>query len=125
MKGKELVEAYPKAASLAKDWLINNIRSIQKERDDVPDVFVDSMIGIIDDTLIRYIDNTPHSLFEMFDDSSIHISIIVRGTKSNRVTFNYRIIPRDKKDVSKSSDDRKTIERYAIEDAFETLNNML
>lgn len=125
MKGKELVEAYPKAASLAKDWLINNIKLIQKERDDVPDEFVTSMIGIVDDTLIRYIDNNPHSLFEMFDDSSIHISIIVRSLKDEKVSFNYRIIPRDKKDASRSSDDRKTIERYAVEDAFELLNNML
>lgn len=126
MEGQVLVETYPKAASIIKDSIINNIKKSMRINDDQlgRDFIKDIIDNQIDGLLINMIENSPHSLFDIFDNNNIYISIVVRNNK-NGVLFNYRIVPRDKKNSSRSSKDRKTIEYYAIEDAFETLNNQL
>lgn len=124
MKGQELIEAYPKAVGVIKDCIINKMRKDFSELGIDDKMFLVDTINRIDNLLINMIESSPHSLFEIFDDNGIYISIIVRNNKSG-ILFNYRIVPRDKKNSSRSSNDRKTIEYYAIEDAFETLNNML
>lgn len=126
MEGQVLVETYPKAASIIKDSIINNIKKSMRINDDQlgRDFIKDIIDNQIDGLLINMIENSPHSLFDIFDNNNIYISIVVRNNK-NGVLFNYRIVPRDKKNSSRSSKDRKTIEGYAIEDAFETLNNQL
>jgi predicted nucleic acid-binding Zn ribbon protein len=126
MEGQVLVETYPKAASIIKDSIINNIKKSMRINDDQlgRDFIKDIIDNQIDGLLIDMIENSPHSLFDIFDNNNIYIYIVVRNNK-NGVLFNYRIVPRDKKNSSRSSKDRKTIEYYAIEDAFETLNNQL
>ena len=126
MQGQELIEAYLKATGVIKDCLISKIKKeFSLSNNEIESQFIDDIvINQIDGMLINMIENSPHSLFEMFDDNGIYISIIVRRNKDG-VLFNYRIVPRDKNNSSRSSKDRKTIEYYAIEDAFETLNNTL
>lgn len=127
MKGQDLMEQYPKATIVVKGFIIDKIKKGLKltSGSDIDDIFLDGMIEHADSLLINMIENSPHSLFEVFDSSSIYISIIVRHIKDNEVLFNYRIVPRDKKNSSRSSKDRMTIESYAIEDAFEMLDNIL
>ena len=124
MKGQELIETYPKATGIVKDCIINKIRKDFSELDIDDKMFLTNTINRVDSLLINMIENSPHSLFETFDDNGIYISIVVRSSKDG-VLFNYRIVPRDKTNSSRSSKDRKTIEYYAIEDAFEILNNTL
>ena len=120
MNGTTITELYPEAVSIAKGWFINKL----SELPDVSEEFIESFKNNVENVIINMIDNSPHSLFEMFDSYSIHISIIVRQL-AGKIRFNYRILPRDKKNASKTSNDRMTIERYAVEDAFEMLNERL
>lgn len=126
MKGQDLIEQYPKAISVVRSLIISRLKEEVAGSDSgITDEFISMIFNQEDKLLINMIDNSPHSLFEIFDINSIYISIIVRRTKDNNVLFNYKIIPRDKKNSSCSSKDRRIIESYAIEDAFEMLENSL
>ena len=117
MKGIELLEKYPESAKIIRAWFLEKmIESLQTA--DVPDEFKDMMreTGIEDDKLSIMIDSNPRMLLDVFDDNDIIISI------SYSSKFMIAINGFDHGERYKT---RKEAELFAIDAAFEILENKL
>jgi hypothetical protein len=122
MKGIELLEKYTASAIVIRAWFLEKmIESLQTS--DVPDDFKDMMreTGIEDDKLAIMIDANPRMLFDVFDENDISINII--RTNNSNEEWDWELIPGPQENsVCKS---RKEAELFAIEAAFEILENKL
>tara|TARA_R110000868_G_scaffold333425_2_gene594258 strand:+ start:742 stop:1137 length:396 start_codon:yes stop_codon:yes gene_type:complete len=117
MKGLELIEKYPLAAKVIKDWfLIQMIESLKSEA--IDEEFKNFMReqGVEDDKMGTLIELNPRMLFDVFDDNDIIISI------SYSSKFMIAINGFDYGERYKT---RKEAELYAIEAAFEILEEKL
>lgn len=121
MKAIELFEKYPLATEVVRDWFIRKMVESVNEDSDVPEDFKKFMIeqGIPNERLSIFIDTNPRSLFDVFDENDI---IIIIGYHEN-FGFNYAVC--EDKDQQRYYKTRKEAESFAIEFAFEMLEDKL
>lgn len=118
MNGLELLEKYPRAASVIKNWLLwKMIEALQNES--IDEEFKQYMRdqGIENDKIAPMIDANPRMLFDIFDEHEVFISINVVDKK-----FTYRI---DNLVNPTEYSTRKECELISITRAFEILENKL
>ena len=126
MTGKELLEAYPKAAeTVVKYYSEQFIKSI--EAGDVSDEIKEYAKGQTIDLeyVATFMDINPRGLFDVFDSNGVYIEILVDLTKDDAL-FSYVIdgnIMSNVEGVLYNS--RIEAEKVAIEKAFELLNDKL
>ena len=119
MKGIELLEKYTASAVVIKAWFLEKmIESLQTS--DVPDDFKNMMreTGIEDDKLAIMIDANPRMLLDVFDDNNI----IIENFLYPDGTFTIKI---GNQTTTQSWKTRKEAEAFAIEAAFEILEDKL
>jgi len=119
MSGLEILTTYPIAAKVVKDWILSQMLESFKD-ESVPDSFKDFIFqqGLEDDKISVMIDANPRFLFDVFDDCDIIIETIVFPDK----TFSCKI---GKEATTNSWKTRKESEMFAIEAAFQILNNRI
>jgi hypothetical protein len=119
MKGILLLEKYPASAEIVRAWFME--RMIESFKDEnVPDEFKDFMReqGIDNDKLGTMIDVNPRMLLDVFDENDV---IIVIKYHDN-FGFTWAVEEADDQSFHKT---RKEAELFAIEVAFEILENKL
>ena len=119
MKGIELLNKYPESAKIIRAWFLEKmIESLQTA--DVPDEFKDMMreTGIEDDKLSIMIDSNPRMLLDVFDDNGI----VIENSLYPDGTFTIKI---GNQATTQSWKTRKESELFAIDAAFEILENKL
>ena len=119
MKGIELLNKYPESAKIIRAWFLEKmIESLQTA--DVPDEFKDMMreTGIEDDKLAIMIDSNPRMLLDVFDDNDI----VIENSLYPDGTFTIKI---GNQATTQSWKTRKESELFAIDAAFEILENKL
>jgi AICAR transformylase/IMP cyclohydrolase PurH len=116
MEATKLLENYPKAAIVVKQWYLEKMLE-SLNNDSLPEDFKEHVRkeGVDDDKIAAVIDIGPRALFDVFDENHIYIQINV-----NTPHFSYAINEEDA--VIGSWQLRKEAERAAIEQAFELLN---
>ena len=119
MKGLELLENYPYAAVVVRAWFLERmIESLEDEN--VPDDFKNFMReqGIDNDKLGVMIDANPRMLFDVFDENDVIIIIKYH----DNFGFSWAVEEADDQSFYKT---RKEAEAFAIEVAFDILENQL
>jgi hypothetical protein len=118
MKGLELLESYPAAAKLIKEWFYEAMLNSLKDESITEDfrTFMTEQ-GIDNDKIGILIDANPRMLFDVFDEHEVFISINVVDKK-----FTYRI---DNLVNPTEYSTRKECELISITRAFEILENKL
>jgi hypothetical protein len=124
MKGLELIEKYPLAGKIVKDWFLKEMINSFKD-ETVPTEFKDFMLeqGIDDDKIGTLIDVNPRMLLDVFDENEVFIFIHYMDVKDN-VEFFHSFKNTDTNPV-KLFKTRKEAEAFAIDAAFEILENLL
>ena len=119
MKGLELIEKYPLAGKVIKEWFFKSMLESFKD-DSVPDEFKEFMLeqGIEDDKIGTLIDVNPRMLFDVFDDNDI----VIENSLYPSGEFTIKI---GNQATTQSWKKRKEAELFAIEAAFEILENKL
>ena len=129
MTGLELLEKYPLAKNIVKDWFLNSMLESFKD-EDVPDEFKEFMLeqGIEDDKVGKLIDVNVRILFDVFDENGIIIYFMIFSSPEG-VRFSAAIhIGHDEEvpnPIGKQYNTRKEAEHAAVEAAFEILENKL
>lgn len=129
MKGIDLLEKYPASAKVIKEWFLQSMIDSFKD-DTVPEEFKQFMLeqGIEDDKVGTLIDVNPRMLLDVFDEHDIIIYFIIfstpQGVKFSGAihTGNNEVKPNP---IGKQYNTRKEAELFAIEAAFEILENKL
>ena len=124
MTGLELLEKYPRAASVIKNWLLwKMVDALQNEL--IDEEFKQYMRdqGIENDKIAPMIDANPRMLFDVFDEHEVFIFIQYMDVKDSVEFFHtFRNIDTNPVKLFKT---RKEAELFAIEAAFEILENKL
>jgi hypothetical protein len=120
MKGLELIEKYPAAGKVVKEWFFKSMLESFKD-ETVPDEFKEFMLeqGIEDDKIGTLIDINPRMLLDVFDENEIFIGTNVTQKDAFHCTINNSLSP------GGTHYTRKEAELFAIEAAFEILENKL
>lgn len=119
MSGIDLLNKYTASAVVIREWFLEKmIESLQTS--DVPEEFKQMMreTGIENDKLSIMIDANPRMLLDVFDDNNIVIENFLYPDK----TFTIKI---GNQATTQSWKTRKEAESFAIEGAFEILENKL
>jgi hypothetical protein len=119
MSGLELLEKYPLAAKVVRDWFLNQM--IESFKDDtVPDGFKDYMLeqGIENDKVSILIDVNPRVLLDVFDENKIFIETSLYPDD----TFTCKI---GNQATTNSWKTRREAELFGVEAAFEILEKQL
>ena len=119
MKGLDLLNKHPESAKIIRAWFLEKmIESLQTA--DVPDDFKQMMreTGIEDDKLSIMIDSNPRMLLDVFDDNDI----VIENSLYPDGTFTIKI---GNQATTQSWKTRKESELFAIDAAFEILENKL
>ena len=119
MKGLEILQKYPHSADVVRKWLFN--RMVESMQDDsVPEDFKEAMMNeaVTNERLAVFIDTNPRMLFDVFDENDLFIEIFMYPD----VTFTCKI---GNEATTNSWKTRKDAEAFAIEAAFEMLENKL
>jgi hypothetical protein len=118
----ELLETNPKTAIVVKQWLLDRLLTSMRT-DSVPDDFKELVRqqGIDNNRVSEILNGSPRSLFDVFDDHKIYISLSV-DTQGPSPVFRYSF-----DGVVESIDytNRKDAETAAIVDAFKQLESKL
>ena len=124
MKASELLETYPKANTIVKEWYLEKMLE-SLNNDSLPEDFKEHVRneGVDDDKIVAVIEAGPRALFDVFDENEIYIFIHYMDVKDN-VEFFYSFRNIDTNPV-KLFKTRKEAERAAIKQAFEILNSKL
>ena len=119
MKGIQLLEKYPLAANVIKEWFLESMVESFKD-ESVPEEFKQFMIeqGIEDDKVGTLIDVNPRTLLDVFDKNEI----VIENSLYPDGTFTIKI---GNEATTQSWKTRKEAELFAIEAAFEILENKL
>jgi hypothetical protein len=119
MKGIELLEKYPLSAKIIKDWFLGQmIESLKKETIDEEFKTFMREQGIDDDKMGTLIDVNPRMLLDVYDDNKIFIEIFLYPNEE----FTCKI---GNQATTQSWKTRKEAELFAVEAAFEILENKL
>ena len=119
MKGLQLLESHPASAEVVRTWFLNQM--IESFKDDtVPDGFKQYMReqGIDNDKVGTLIDVNPRNLFDVFDENDI----IIETSLYPNGEFTIKI---GNQATTNSWKTRKEAEHFAVEAAFEILENKL
>ena len=123
MNGLEVLEKYPLAKNVVKDWFMRTMLESFKD-ENVPEEFKQFMLeqGIEDDKVGKLIDVNVRILFDVFDENEIYINI-TKG-ESNYFMWGYADDTRQyiKDGLVKT---RKEAEHAAVEAAFDILETKL
>lgn len=125
MKGLELLEKYPASAEVIKAWFLEKMIESFKD-ENVPSEFKDFMReqGIDNDKVGTLIDVNPRTLFDVFDENDVIIQII--PIKEDKVKYLSRVNQFESSyDFKRPYFIRKEAELFAIEAAFDILENKL
>jgi len=124
MSGLELLEKYPRAASVIRNWLLYRmVEALQSESidEDFKQYMRDQ--GIDNNNIAPMIDSNPRMLLDIFDENEVFIFIHYMDVKDNiEFFYSFRNINNDSVKLFKT---RKEAELFAIEAAFEILDNKL
>jgi hypothetical protein len=129
MTGLELLLTYPLSGKIVSDWAMSQMLESFKD-DSVPDDFKKYMLdqGVDNDKLAVMIDAQPRALFDVFDNNDIIIYFMIFSSPEG-VKFSGAIhIGHDEikpNPIGKQCNTRKEAELFAIEAAFELLENKL
>ena len=120
MKGLELIQTYPTAGKIVKEWFFKSMLESFKD-DTVPDEFKEFMLeqGIEDDKIGILIDVNPRMLFDVFDENEIYLNI----SRIENI-FMWSLAPNKFLDP-RIFNSRKEAELASIGSAFEILENKL
>lgn len=120
MIAKKLLENNPLSANLVREWMFNKLVESIKKDDSVPEEFKQYMLneGIDNEKLAIFIDSNPRNLFDLFDDNNIIIEVFLYPSKE----FTCKI---GNQATTNSWKDRKDCEWFAIEAAFDILEQTL
>lgn len=128
MTGLELLEKYPLAAKVVKDWFMKSMLESFKD-ESVPEEFKQYMLdqGIEDDKVGKLIDVNVRILFDVFDENDIIIYFMIfsspEGVRfSAAIHIGHNEVPNP---IGKQYNTRKEAEHAAVEKAFEILENKL
>lgn len=131
MKGLELLESYPAAAKLIKEWFYEAMLKSLKD-ESITEEFRTFMSeqGIDNDKIGILIDANPRMLLDVFDDNQLYISIVATWNTENdekKLTFIHDINNFKSSDYFENGkySTRKEAELAAIQKAFEILENKL
>jgi hypothetical protein len=118
MEGLELLEKYPLAAKVVKDWFMEQMLESFKD-ETVPEGFKQYMLeqGVENDKVAKMIDANPRMLLDVFDDNEIYISVFY--------TPGIFMASVNQIDIKPKFNTRKQAELNAIEVAFEILEYKL
>jgi hypothetical protein len=120
MSGLELLEKYPRAASVIRNWLVQRlVEALQNES--IDEEFKQYMRdqGIDNDKVGAMIDANPRMLFDAFDEYEIFIGTNVTQKDAFHCTINNSLSP------GGTHYTRKEAELFAIDAAFDILENKL
>ena len=119
MKGITLLEKYPVSAELIKAWFLEKMIESFKD-ENVPSEFKDFMReqGIDNDKVGTLIDVNPRNLFDVFDENDI----VIENSLYPSGEFTIKI---GNQATTNSWKTRKEAELFAVEAAFEILENKL
>lgn len=128
MKGRELLDTYPKVAKIIKEWFTDKMLKSMSNADDIPEDFKNHMKerGASDEFLINVIDKNPSALFEIFDSMQVYIGIVIdKLPDTEQIVFNYYICPKGECLESSPQEfvNRKDVDHYAMLAAIEYINN--
>jgi hypothetical protein len=120
MKAIELLEKHPLSTELVRNWFMQKMIESVKGDNEVPEDFKNFMLeqGIENDKIAIMIDGNPRILLDVFDENDIVIETLLYPSKEFTV-----IIGRQA--TTNSWKTRKDAELFAIEAAFEILENKL
>lgn len=119
MSGLELLEKYPLSAKIIKDWFLGQmIESLKKETIDEEFKTFMREQGIDDDKMGTLIDINPVMLFPVFDEHDV----IIETSLYPNGEFTIKI---GNQATTNSWKTRKEAELFAVEAAFEILENKL
>ena len=123
MKGLELIQNYPAAGKVVKEWFFKSMLESFKD-ETVPDEFKEFMLeqGIEDDKIGTLIDINPRMLIDVFLENNIQISInplLESRNFEGSVYLNFEKIKSIENEVYKE------LEKEIITICFEELENIL
>jgi hypothetical protein len=120
MKATELLEKYPLSTEVVRDWFMQKMIESVRGDEEVPEDFKNFMLeqGIDNNKMAIMIDSNPRMLFDVFDENDLFIEIFMYPD----VTFTCKI---GNEATTNSWKTRKDAEAFAIEAAFEMLENKL
>jgi hypothetical protein len=129
MTGEELLETYPKVADAIKEFYYRKMIDSLQEDNNIPEEFKDMVKAkqFDNEYFATFIDNNPRFLFDLMDTNEIIIhtpSVWIEGV----VEFGYTVERKNNVDSVGSFETypyRSIAEKYAVEKAFEILNEQL
>ena len=119
MTGLELLEKYPLAKNVVKDWFMRTMLESFKD-EDVPEEFKQFMLeqGIEDDKVGKLIDVNVRVLFDVFDENDIVIETLLYPNGEFTIKIGNEA-------TTKSWKTRKEAEHFGVEAAFDILETKL
>jgi hypothetical protein len=122
MKAIELLETYPKAATVIKEFYYEKMINSLQEDNDIPEEFKDMVKAHQFDSeyIATFIDNNPRFLFDIFDANDVYIQITV-DLENNCFRYSFDGGQVESNDFLT----RIAAETRSIEAAFEILNDKL
>jgi hypothetical protein len=128
MKGIELLETYPKAATVIKDFYNNKlIDSVSNSSEEIPEEFKEMIKqqSFDNEYVAAFIDSNPRFLFDVFDDNELNVEILVMYSDRPSM-FTYTVVEGDLIHTEPTKyNSRIEAEKVAIEEAFKLLNERL
>ena len=128
MKGIELLETYPKAATVIKEFYNNKlIDSVSNSSEEIPEEFKEMIKqqSFDNEYVAAFIDSNPRFLFDVFDDNELNVEILVMYSDRPSM-FTYTVVEGDLIHTEPTKyNSRIEAEKVAIEEAFKLLNERL
>jgi hypothetical protein len=128
---KELLEKYPKAAKVVKEYYLKKLLDSLEDKG-LPDEFKDHVKqqGLPEEQIIKLLESNPIALIDIFDENNIFIHILVTQSKDdlNKASFAEGIfLPSQGTKTGGGTyyKTRKEAEKKAIIEAFKLLEEKL
>ena len=118
MTTNELLDAYPIATEVVRDWFMDKMAESFKNQE-LPKDFKEFMReqGIPNDKLVKLIDVNPRVLFDVFDDNGVIINVL---HSNGKFTWGVNAV-----ESVNSYSSRREAEFYAVQCSFQILNDKL
>jgi len=119
MDMKQLLEDYPKTATVVRQWLLEKLLEGLKD-DKIPEDFKEMVRkeGITDDKVVGILEKSPRSMFDIFDNHKVFITIYPVREQSYGVKIN-------DVDVEDRFSERIYADGHAIVESFKLLEAKL
>ena len=119
----ELLDNYPKAAIVIKQWFLARMLE-SLNTDSLPEEFKEYVRqqGIDNNKIADMVESNPRTLFTPFDLQKVYVKIDIKIQSEKDATFGWSI---NNDPISQWYSDRISAEKDAIKEAFKILNNKL